>query len=783
MEVVLVVEDDADCARLFEALLEETGLETSSVGTVASAREQIAARRPDLVLLDIGLPDGSGLSLIGDMERFGDDAPAVVVASGFADDAVERALSAGARDFLAKPVRPVELISRVRAALDERRNRRQVLQLLAAERTARYEAGAAARRARALVDAIRLVAESSGNDLNQTLSALASEARALLRADHAIVHLSGSVDNEFAYAATAAKGRYSRGAGIRQQADGFMREAFATGKPLFTADFQGDSRIDPESKRRRPDVVASMTVPLVADGQLRGVLFLHWSRSHVVSSAELELAEAFGRHAAVATHTAKLLDDARRNAAALRDSEERYRRIVDDVPDVVYRWDVAPTLRLSYFSQAGERLTGYTLDDLAGDAVYQLIHPDDRGALRERLDRMLRGEHDPTPGTIRWIDRAGRTLWVETRSSPMRDADGRLLAVEGIARDVTDRVRADQALRFQAHLLNCVEQAIAVTDLDGRITYWNGFAERLYGWTVDEAVGRNLIELVSAEPWPRDEARKMARAQAGERSLREVELTRRDGSKFVGMVQSTPLHDDLGQLTGTVTVSFDLTAQRLAEEERDRLSEEIVLLEERQRIAMDLHDGAIQSLYGVALSLAAADRVAGAGKWPSDVVRSAVAEINGVMGAVREYVYALRDSASTAVELGAELQAIALTMRAQGLEVDLELDPRLQERLPRDLAAHLLQVAREATSNVLRHSGASSAAVRLTLPPGLGALTLSVVDDGRGFDPTAADATAGIGLGSMLDRAAKIGADLWISTTPGYGTAIHLTRRLPMEAE
>jgi PAS domain S-box-containing protein len=620
--VVLIVEDDVDCARLFETVLAEADLESFSVGTIAEARERIATPSLDLVLLDIGLPDGSGLSLIDEIVRLGDDAPTVVVVSGFAGDSVARALAGGARDFLAKPFQTVELTARVRAALDERRSRRE------------------ARSARA------------------------------------------------------------------------------------------------EAEQRR---------------------------------AELE--------AEVAEHA--------RTGAALRLSEERYRRIVEDAPDVVYRWDVWPSVRLSYWSQAGERLTGYSIDDLADEGLLNLIHPDDHHIARARLEAMGRGEHTssrPTP--IRWVTRDGRTLWMETRSVPMHDECGRLVAVEGIGRDVTERVRTEEMLRFQAHLLNCVEQAIAVTDLDGRISYWNSFAERLYGWTAGEALGRNLIQLLSGEPWPAGLARKLARLQAGERSLREVELRRRDGTCFVGMIQTTPRRDDSGRLVGTIVVSFDVTARRLAEEERERLSDEVLLLEERHRIAMELHDGALQSLYGVSLSLSAADRAgATTGAWPSDAVRSAVSEIVGVMAAVRGYVYGLRSESTAVTGLESALGAVALRMRACGIDVELELDACVEARLAPEAVADLLQIAREASSNVLRHAGARHASLRLALARGRDAVELAVIDDGGGFDPRRATASAGSGLGSMLDRAARMGAALSISTAPGHGTAVHLTRRLRTEIE
>src|SRR2546425_1144318 len=108
---------------MFRTILEDADLAAESVGTIAAARERLSADGPDLVMLDVGLPDGSGLDLVDVIRRQGEAAPGIVAVSGFAGDTVVRALAAGARDFLAKPINEVELVSRVRAVLDERRGR------------------------------------------------------------------------------------------------------------------------------------------------------------------------------------------------------------------------------------------------------------------------------------------------------------------------------------------------------------------------------------------------------------------------------------------------------------------------------------------------------------------------------------------------------------------------------------------------------------------------------------------------------------------------------------
>jgi PAS domain S-box-containing protein len=126
--------------------------------------------------------------------------------------------------------------------------------------------------------------------------------------------------------------------------------------------------------------------------------------------------------------------------------------------------------------------------------------------------------------------------------------------------------RSESAVRFQARLLDTVEEAAIATDVQGKVTYWNQFAEKLYGWPAGEASGRNIIELVVAEEERMRTAEIMSRLVAGERWSGEVNLRRRDGSIFPALVTGSPIYDDAGVRVGVVGVSSDLTDRKRAED-------------------------------------------------------------------------------------------------------------------------------------------------------------------------------------------------------------------------
>jgi diguanylate cyclase (GGDEF)-like protein/PAS domain S-box-containing protein len=145
------------------------------------------------------------------------------------------------------------------------------------------------------------------------------------------------------------------------------------------------------------------------------------------------------------------ITEARRAEEALRDSEQRFRLLAENARDVVYRYLPEPVSRFDYISPSIEFLSGYPPEDFYADHALprRLIHPDDHVLLRP----------DFQPAPIRGIRRDGSTVWVELQSVAVRDADGHVTAIEGIARDVTERKRAEDELRLLQTITLAVSEA------------------------------------------------------------------------------------------------------------------------------------------------------------------------------------------------------------------------------------------------------------------------------------------------------------------------------------
>lgn len=281
----------------------------------------------------------------------------------------------------------------------------------------------------------------------------------------------------------------------------------------------------------------------------------------------------------------------KRAQAALRESEARYRRLTEQAPDIIYRYQLGPERRFEYVSPAVTALTGYTPAEHYADPDLglKLVHPDDRVLLARMAESV---EALATPVELRWIRRDGTLLWVEQRNVPILDDAGRLVAIEGIAREITDRKLADERLhteRIQLEqrvaartrelreerdraraVLEAIGEAVIVVDPAGRITYLNPVAAALTGLSIIDApaVWAWWLRQLQAS----DGAGLREAIAAGRLWQGETLLQREDGTTYEAAMTVAPLFDPdaPGRPIRYVSVHHDITAERAAERMKDQ---------------------------------------------------------------------------------------------------------------------------------------------------------------------------------------------------------------------
>ena len=207
----------------------------------------------------------------------------------------------------------------------------------------------------------------------------------------------------------------------------------------------------------------------------------------------------------------------------------------------------------------------------------------------------------------------------------------------------------------------------------------------------------------------------------------------------------------------------------------------LAVIDERIRIGRDLHDGIIQGIYAVALSLEdVPDLMTEDPAEANARVDRAIDRLNSAIGDIRTFITGLGADASAA-SIGSRLAGLAdELLLSSGARMALDLDladvAEIDERLSIDAATQLLQIAREALSNAIRHSGAPRA--RLSLRAQDAEAVLSVEDNGQGFDTTIPPGRGHLGLVNMRDRTLAVGGAIDIASRIGGGTRIIV--RLPL---
>jgi signal transduction histidine kinase len=205
------------------------------------------------------------------------------------------------------------------------------------------------------------------------------------------------------------------------------------------------------------------------------------------------------------------------------------------------------------------------------------------------------------------------------------------------------------------------------------------------------------------------------------------------------------------------------------------------VVEERQRIGMDLHDGIIQSIYAIGLTLeyVQAQLRDGDTRGANERLNTAADGLNAVVRDIRAYILDLRPRRFDGDDLVAALGRLLAEFKANTLmAVEFEAAPGADRRLPHDARRALFHIAQEALSNAARHSRATRVEVALR-EEGAGVL-LTLRDNGRGFDPADVEQRLGHGLHNMRDRARAVGGEMTL-TRPATGGA-EVRVRVPAEA-
>jgi PAS domain S-box-containing protein len=334
-----------------------------------------------------------------------------------------------------------------------------------------------------------------------------------------------------------------------------------------------------------------------------------------------------------------------------------------------------------------------------------------------------------------------------------------------------------QAQRLQA-LIDSSPLALVEFGLDTRIRLWNPAAERIFGWSAEEMLGRGGLPM--APPSKRAESEELfARVRAGE-SLNDYETVRqrKDGTLVAVSIAAAPVREGSGRVIGNMVAYTDITERKAQEAEVHRLNAELhARLDdlaasrarivtagdvERRRLERNLHDGAQQRL--VALSLALRLALAKIDSDPA-AAQAVLAEAGDELALALEELRELARGLHPAVLTDRGLPAAVETLAGRA-PLPVEIGEMPDERLPEPVEAAAYYLIAEAVTNVTKYARASTGRVQVAESDG--GVVVEVSDDGIG----GADPAAGSGLRGLADRVEALGGSLEVSSPVGSGTCL-----------
>ncbi len=525
----------------------------------------------------------------------------------------------------------------------------------------------------------------------------------------------------------------------------------------------------------------------------------------------------------------------RRAEQALRESEQRYRLLVEQLPAITYTAALDEASTTLYVSPQVKEILGVSQEDYKAnpDLWRQMLHAEDRQRVLfevaecHRTRRPLRCEY-------RMIAEGGRTVWVRDEATVVRGDDGRPLYLQGVMYDITaskqaeeelqrardeleirveqrtadlakavedlrnevgERKRAEDALRKAEQRFRTIFENTAIglyrTTPAGRVLLANPALVRMLGYESFEEVARLDLEKEGIDvATPRSVFKRRVEKEGRVIGMESVWI-RKDGTKLFVCESAVAIRDDEGNVQYYEGTVEDITERKKAEQklliyqERLRsLASELALAEERlrRRIATEIHDNISQNLAISKMKLESMARSS-----DHQGLARQLGEVRDLVGQTIETTRALTFEMSPPVlyDLGFEAAVgwlVKQTRQHYGLAAEFKDDGR-SKPLDDDIRVLLFQAVRELLVNVVKHAQASRAMVATRRVRD--EMRVVVEDDGVGFDVSSVGSgdyrSGGFGLFNIRERLDYIGGSVDISSRPGRGTRVTLTA--PVDAK
>jgi PAS domain S-box-containing protein len=589
------------------------------------------------------------------------------------------------------------------------------------------------------------------------------------------------------------------------------------GEPVWIPDVTQNENFPRAQAAVKDGLHGAFAFPIKAGNQILGVMEFFSAEVRQPEPQLNDLLIGFGNQIAQ-------FAERKRAEAELRESERRFREMVDALPAAVYTTDAQG--RITHFNQAAVELAG-RVPEVGIDQwciTWKLFRPDGTRLIHAECPMAIALKEARIVNGVEIIveQPGGKRLWCVPYPRLLRDAEGRIVGGVNLIVDITERKQAELATGLLAAIVDYSDDAIISKNLDGVITSWNKGAEHTFGYSADEAVGKHISLIIPADR-RNDENDILQRLKSGERIDHfETVRQRKDGTLLDISVTISAVKDPAGRIIGASKVARDITqrkqldmALRQSEERFRKLSESLdaevrsrtaeleersreVMIraeqvrhlswqvlriqdEERRHIARELHDSAGQNLTVLGMNLAAvAQKVKKQAPEMSDSVEQAVEMVQELTKEIRTTSYLLHPPLLDENGLPAALSwYIRGLSERSGLDIAFSISEEFG-RLPREQELTIFRLVQECLTNIHRHSGSKTATIQINRDSDR--ILVEVRDQGKGIpDEKLAQieqGISGVGIRGMRERLRQFKGEMIVDSV-GTGTTVVVTIPTP----
>jgi PAS domain S-box-containing protein len=491
----------------------------------------------------------------------------------------------------------------------------------------------------------------------------------------------------------------------------------------------------------------------------------------------------------------------RRSAeSALRESEGRYRSLYHHTPAMLHSID--PKGRLVSVSDHWVEVMGYSRDEVIGRPLTEFFTPESRQYAETTIFPQFFKNGFCQDIPYQFVKKNGEKIDVLLSAIADRDAQGNIVRSLAVSIDVTQRNRAEEALKqaqeeLSRHskdlerlvkkqtreitsLLRYTPTVVYIKDKEGRYTLVNTRYEELFDVRNAEIRGKTDYDIL---PKPvADQFRESdSQVLAESRSLQVEEQIQQSDGLHTYLAVKFPIYDESGTISGVCGILNDITAVKKAQIQLRRLSGSIMANQEKERsaIARELHDELGQVLTALRMdSVWMYERLKTSDAEASERALTMCKLIDKNIEDVRGMAFRLRPGVLDDLGLVDALEWYTADFEKR-TEIACVFEHENVPVLNETVSTTAYRIAQEALTNVARHASANRVQVDLKTNNGL--LTLAVVDDGQGFDSLHLSESEGLGVAGMRERAALVGGALEVHSEPKTGTQVYF--KVPIDGQ